>query len=276
MNTLRESCHSITNLIHVSSELARKLYFYVQWTGHFVCKEDFYIKRGNFDSILLLYTISGSGTLIYGGKKYALSVGTLMMIDCAEPHEYYPDNDRWEFKYVHFNGVQARELYSHIVSVQATHAIIGVSDAEGFLDRILDLVRNSGAEEICSEHIYSLLMRLIATAVPTNTETPESFRIKDALYYIAENYRKDISVSHLAELAHLSRCHFSTEFRKHTGFSPYNYILNYRISAAKRFLLTTDRTVEDIAERCGFSDASTFIRAFKRMTGLSPALYRNR
>ena len=72
MNTLRESCHQKTNLLHVASATAKELYYYVLWTGHFICKTDFYIKRSHLDNYLLLYTVAGTGTLNYEGKSYPM------------------------------------------------------------------------------------------------------------------------------------------------------------------------------------------------------------
>jgi hypothetical protein len=60
-----ESCHKKDNLPHLASQIAKELYYYVQWTGHFICKEDFHIQRAGWKSYLLLYTISGEGSLIY-------------------------------------------------------------------------------------------------------------------------------------------------------------------------------------------------------------------
>lgn len=197
-----------------------------------------------------------------------------MLIDCNKPQEYYPTGDRWEFKYVHFNGALSARYYTYITELYGTHVTVGSPDTEKYLDKICQTVRLSGAEELCSELIYHLLIDLINMHSMEQEEDSESFRLKEVLSFISENYRQDISVTQLSEIAHLSRCHFSTEFKKHTGFSPYSYILKYRLASAKRLLCSTDKTVEVIADRCGFADTSSFIRAFKKAEGVSPAAYR--
>ena len=276
MNTLKESCHKKTNIIHVSSEIARKLYYYVQWTGHFVCKQDFYINRKNFASYLMLYTLNGSGILNYRQKSYRLEKNSFMLIDCTDAHEYYPSGDGWEFKYIHFNGADSAKYYEHIVELFNSHVIDGVIDAEKYFDRIYDRVRTAGAEETCSEIIYHLLIKLIHLHGTEKQEKGDLFKLGDIMTNIAENYKNDISVIDLAEMAHMSRCHFSTEFKAQTGFTPYAYLLSYRLSAAKRALCNTDKTVEEISASCGFSDTSSLIRAFKRTEGVSPAAYRKK
>ena len=86
MFNVNESCHLKKNLTNIPSDTARALYFYVQWTGHFVCKTDFHIHRSNMNSFELLYTVSGKGTLVYDGEAYTLSPGSVMFIDCTKPH----------------------------------------------------------------------------------------------------------------------------------------------------------------------------------------------
>lgn len=98
----QESCHKRVNLQHIPSETAERLYYYVLWTGHFLCKPDFHIRRSNYDTYLLLYTVSGEGTLFYEGKQYTLGRNSLMLIDCEKTQEYFPNGDGWEFKYIHF------------------------------------------------------------------------------------------------------------------------------------------------------------------------------
>lgn len=274
MNVKRESCHKRLNVIHVASDVARSLYYYVQWTGHFVCREDFYIDRRQFKSFLLLYTVKGSGTLHYEDKTYTLGKGTTMLIDCVKPQRYYPDADGWEFKYVHFNGSQAMEFYKFITSLHSSVVIDGMEDGEKFIDRIIETTRTHGSEHICSNYIYRYLMGLIALSEKKDAPCEEALNVRQALVFIAENYKSEIDVSAIAEMFHLSRSHFSVAFKEQTGFSPYNYILNYRITAAKRMLQTTDHTVEYISYDCGFSSPSSFIRAFKRIVGMPPTAFR--
>lgn len=274
MDTLKESCYQKINVMHVPSETAQSLYYYIQWTGHFLCKEDFYINRSCFNSFLFLYTLSGSGTLLYDGRKYDLPPKSVTLIDCRKPHEYFPNGEGWEFKYVHFNGAQSQEYYRYITEIYGAAVITGIDDGEKYFDRFIDLVRTVGAEEICSDMLYHFLMKLIHTGSTDARTNQTYFKIQEVLSYIAENFNQDLCVSTLAELVHLSRCHFSVEFKKQTGFSPYSYILNYRIATAKQMLYTTNHSVEYISAYCGFPAPSSFIRAFKRLVGVSPAIYR--
>ena len=89
-----------------------------------------------------------------------------------------------------------------------------------------------------------------------------------------EHYREPVSVDDIAASAALSKYHFSRLFREKTGVSPHEYLSSLRLQHARKLILETSLSVEDIASRCGFSTASHFIRAFKKEMEFTPAAYR--
>lgn len=265
-----ESCHKKDNLPHLASQIAQELYYYVQWTGHFICKEDFHIQRTGWKSYLLLYTISGEGHLIYEGVQYPLKSNSVAFIDCKNLHEYYPVQHNWEFKYIHFNGNEVAKYYTYITKLCGSAVLYDVKDLEHCFDIIYEYVKASEGEERCSDVIYSILMGLIHN----RTESADKDTIKDALYYISKNYANTITTEDLAAAVHLTRSYFSIFFKEHTGISPGEYLLRYRMHIAKQLLNDSACSIERISEQCGFSNPSSFIRAFKRCEGVSPALFR--
>ena len=73
---------------------------------------------------------------------------------------------------------------------------------------------------------------------------------------------------------HISKYHFIRIFKRIIGITPYNYLTNYRINISKTLLISTDKTISEISEECGFSDTSNFISQFKKHTGQRPFEYR--
>ena len=74
----------------------------------------------------------------------------------------------------------------------------------------------------------------------------------------------------------MSKYHLSRIFKKYTGFSPYEYLLNERLTQGKTLLQNTRLSVEEIAQRVGFNSASHFIRMFRKYEGLTPLQFRKR
>ncbi|HEU4450533.1 MAG TPA: AraC family transcriptional regulator [Gaiellaceae bacterium] len=87
-------------------------------------------------------------------------------------------------------------------------------------------------------------------------------------------YREPLDVSTLARAAHLSRAHFSREFRRTFGESPHQYLLTRRLERAAALLRNTDRTVADICLLVGLRSVGSFTTSFGRVFGLSPTAYR--
>jgi AraC-like DNA-binding protein len=87
-------------------------------------------------------------------------------------------------------------------------------------------------------------------------------------------YSEPLGVDDLAGAAGLSRAHFSREFRRAFGESPYGYLLTRRLERAAALLRTTDRSVLDICLSVGLQSLGSFTSSFTRTYGMSPTAYR--
>ncbi len=95
------------------------------------------------------------------------------------------------------------------------------------------------------------------------------------LNYIDENFASDLTLSELSDIAHMSKNYFCRQFRELNGISPWEYITIKRIESAISYIETTDLTKLEIAAKCGYNNAANFYYAFKKVTGKSPADYKN-
>jgi AraC-like DNA-binding protein len=91
---------------------------------------------------------------------------------------------------------------------------------------------------------------------------------------IDARYRDPLDVETLAGAAHLSRAHFSREFRRTFGVSPHQYLLTRRLERAAELLRNTDRAVADICLLVGLRSIGSFTTTFGRAYGMSPTAYR--
>jgi len=89
-----------------------------------------------------------------------------------------------------------------------------------------------------------------------------------------QRYTEALTVDDLAAAAHLSRAHFSREFKKAFGESPYSYLLTRRLERAATLLRSTDWSVADICMRVGLTSVGSFTTSFTTAYGLSPTAYR--
>jgi len=92
--------------------------------------------------------------------------------------------------------------------------------------------------------------------------------------YIDGHLEKNVCLDTLAELANLSKYHFSRAFKKSVGIPPHYYLLKRRVQRAQNLLAHTKLPIAEIALAAGFSDQSHFARRFREHVGISPSTYR--
>ena len=94
----------------------------------------------------------------------------------------------------------------------------------------------------------------------------------DAMKYIEDNLTDELTLDRLGMAVNYSTNYLRVQFKRHTGLSLREYILDKRIECAKK-LLMDGKNVSDACLMSGFNDYSNFIRSFKKKTGISPGHY---
>lgn len=129
------------------------------------------------------------------------------------------------------------------------------------------------------EIIYTLSVAVDACVLSTSSfanvaVSSDSRRITRVEQEIDKNYNKDLSLEYLAEIAGMTPTAFSRFFRKRTGRTLTDYIIDIRIGHASRKLVDTTMSISEICYQCGFNNISNFNRAFKRKKKCSPKAFR--
>ncbi len=94
--------------------------------------------------------------------------------------------------------------------------------------------------------------------------------------YIHAHLSDDLSIPRLAGVVELSPHYFSCLFKNTIGITPHRYVLDKRVSEAKRLLGAERMSILEIAMTVGFASQSHFTDAFRRLTGTTPRQFRNR
>ena len=255
------------------SKLAKQLYFYPTWCGHYFCSSNYYMKLDSYPPLLVVFVREGKFHFEYREKSFDAEKGDVVLIDCREPH-YYRAYDGLEFLYMHFDGSNSHEICQHILEQRGplirrdNNVLIGRQ-----LYNMVDFYVHDGIETMfqSSMRIYHIFEYLLA---PDITNTINDNPIDQAIRYIRSNVGKEISLNMLADIANLSPFYFAHSFKEQTGFAPMEYVINTRIEHAKVLLARTSKSVAEIAYEVGYSSSSSFINIFVKKTGLSPKQYR--
>jgi len=108
----------------------------------------------------------------------------------------------------------------------------------------------------------------------TPNKSDYSLIIRRAQQYIGENIYEKLSVNALAKHLYVHPNYLSNLFRKETGQSVTEYILQNKIKESQNMLSYSKNTVTDISNFLGFSSQSHFGLAFRKVTGVTPVQYR--
>ncbi len=103
-----------------------------------------------------------------------------------------------------------------------------------------------------------------------------SIHIRRSIDYILDNLEKNITVSELAEREGLSSGYFSRLFQKEVGINVNQFINDSKIKTAQNMLRYSDYSILDVSISLGFSSQSAFSSVFKKHTGMTPKVYRDK
>lgn len=106
------------------------------------------------------------------------------------------------------------------------------------------------------------------------TAAAEDTAIADVLQWAIERLHEPLPIERLADRARMSRRSFVRQFQLATGTTPARWVLEQRLNEARSLLETTTRSIEKIAESCGFGSAVTFRQNFTTAFGVNPTTYR--
>ncbi len=259
--------------IYSPSQTAEATFFYPLCTGHFYYQSGYRQFRSSYDSFLMLYLMSGELTVEYDGKKTAAPAGSFLLLDCYQPHGYHTAVD-CECVWCHFDGPMARAYYDLIVS-RLGH-IFSLRNSFQALDKLTKIYQVFSRSQPVREAALSGYLTDILTACLTDTpkNAPKVSVISEVIFHIQEHFAESLSLDELAAKAAMSPYHFIRVFKKETGYTPHEYLIQYRISTAKYMLKNTELSIKDICFSTGFSSESSFCTAFKKETGFTPVSYR--
>lgn len=141
-----------------------------------------------------------------------------------------------------------------------------------------EYVRQEIAWEFSIKTFMNLLLLIAIRSFPeckTSHRNDKAIqKLRQAIEYIALNYRSHISLKECADLCGFSPTYFSKYFKKYMGITFQNYVKNTRIEHAKWLLAISSHSITEIALESGFSDMRVFYKLFKQETGMSASDYR--
>jgi AraC family transcriptional regulator, arabinose operon regulatory protein len=251
--------------------------YYPKAKGHTCVRE-----RG-CPEVIFIYCAEGAGWCEMLGKTHPVTRNQLLVIPASTPHAYGAATEKpWTIHWFHAAGTNVPH-YVERLGVTGAKPVVPLGgdvqlfslfeDVQEGLEHGFTLTRLIYAAHSLT-HLMGLILRHKDEFYAGETNVRE--RIAKSIEFMKGHLRENLRLSTLAALVNFSRSHYTTVFRRLTGYAPASYLNHLRMQRAVELLNTTEMSIKQISDQLGFSDQFYFSRAFRRMHNHSPSEHRRR
>jgi len=227
---------------------------------------------------LLHAILSGKGRFHYQNRIRQLHAGEAFLIPPGEITFYEADeNTPWEYAWIGFDGYEVPGILrkcglldGNFIFRAGEHSHF-LTSFENLVDVFKQQVHNEFQLKGC---LYLMLSHMLQDTKPEQRGSYETIYLKEAKNYIQHNYGYDIHIFDIARYVGIDRTYLFKLFKKEEKISPQEYLINFRIKTAMNMLEQPQYSVTEIAYSCGFKDAPSFSKHFKKRIGITPLQYR--
>lgn len=245
----------------------------------------------------ILYIQAGTGTRFVGDNVDKYTNGDVFLLGSNLPHymksdeAYHAEDSKLRVKGVNIQFEKdfmyhAIHHYPHFINIKKLleDAQKGVYFPAGCSVKIVELLNRipleKGIDQMTS--FLQLLKEMteikskqpISTSDVIDEKLCNASRIDNVISYLNKHYHRKMDLSEIASHASMNPAAFCRFFKSKTGKTFKNYVLDMRISYARKLLLMDDMNISQISVKCGFDTISYFNKTFKKHSGYSPTEYR--
>lgn len=249
------------------------------------------------DEFEIIFVTYGSGIITVQGKKFLCRENDIVLIPPGHVHSILRDGTNFIAYYnILFSltlleenpGSFCGRRYFTPLQNGARLKEYHIESKSELNGKLLPLVRTlsrfwekdeTDSALLIKAKLFEIMHEIRNTILPGNETASaqnKANRLKKILSFVEEHFSEPITVESAAELCALSPSRFMKVFREETGMSFIRYLNDYRLESAGEQLLSSRKSVTDIAFENGFDSISYFISLFRRKFNCSPTEYRKR
>lgn len=275
------ACVQSDRILYTPSAFARTSLLHLQEAGTLKALQPHTSSRESLQSYLCFTVVDGTGELVYGGKRYPLSAGVVVFLDCRRPYAHSTGPDLWSLQWCHFDGAPVPAIYEKYLS-RGGLPVFRPEDCRPFADLLGSICQVAASEDYIRDMRLNTLLSLLLERImayswhPEYAGAPAASRVdlQEIKAYIDNHYREKLSLSDLAQTFFVDKSYLCRIFKDAYGVTVNNYLLSRKITEAKRLLRFSEKSIEEIGILLGIGEPAYFSRVFKKIEGISPREYR--
>ena len=238
------------------------------------------------DRVEILFIREGRGIHTIGGKQFNTKKGDILIYNSGTLHDERT-NPNFEMSVYScaVGNLKIDGLRENCLISDGENPVLQTGTYREEIENIFSMMysqiysQSSGSEEIanylaCS--LISIMLNQLEKSKEREEETTEHFIGERIKKFIDEHYFEELTLEAIGCRLHISPSYMSSVFKKTTGYTPIQYIMNRRIGKAQSLLIGSDYSITDIAYTVGYSDSNYFSTIFTKTVGMSPLKYRKR
>lgn len=246
------------------------------WFPYLCTEVDFWQwKTAGEDHFNFWMALTGDGYLSCDGQAFRIEPGTFFIFS---PHQ--------NISAAHYSGPRITRFSAHFfplkkgVRLQEAEglpllggAVDSLASVQRQIDVIMRIALRREDETVLARKVHELFLKVSGVSDPGKGDAL-SPAVSEALRVFREHPASVVSITAFAQAVGSSRSHFDREFKAQVGQPPRQFLINWKIIEARRYLESSSLRVGEIAEALGYKDIYFFSRQFKQLVGQSPANYR--
>ncbi len=226
---------------------------------------------------LVHFILEGQGICRREDSAYRIKAGEAFLTYPGEMIHYEADEKKpWSYFWIAFGGEEAEALLGeyHFDEIRNAVKIRRKEKNELYLRQMLEIFNSSGCEERELLGYFYLILSCLESSENKRAKSNDKVYLEKAIVYMNENFCYDININDVARYVGIDRTYLYRIFMQSRGISPKQYIMNYRMEAARDMLRNTKYSVTEVGFSTGFRDSSSFCKCFQKEIGMSPLQYR--
>jgi len=232
---------------------------------------------------IIIYCVEGYGWIEINKKRFRISPSQFIAIPAHTPHRYGADEQNpWSIYWAHFKGESSAFIADLIVKNSDNYRpqLTFSEDRIGLFDDIYYNLENGYGDDTL-RYVNMIFYHFLSSMIYEDKfnrikKTIKTDMIDTVIKLMQDKIQQSMSLKQMADFSSLSVTHFSSLFKRKTGYSPIEYFNHLKIQKACQYLVFTNMTVKEIAYCIGVEDQYYFSRMFTRLMGISPSVYRKR